>query len=144
METSKTPAQAEILEYSSPITSTTAAPPLAPEGAPVKGTPEEASAETAPEGNGLPGSATPEPPTEPVQGQQGSQDTVAAPPPGQEALKRPGEPPSTPATVGPSERGIQPGSPAMLVRAGWRVAEVGLGLLLIGLIVAVVWTRRRG
>lgn len=139
-EANETPEQAQVLEQGDLITGTMAAPPMMLQVAPESGTPEE----TAPE--------------QPSEKAFGSQDPASTPIPEEQAAEQPGETPLAmaplpdtlageplrePRTAEPAERGALPGWPAQLARAGWRVAEVGLGLLLAGLIVAMVWVRRR-
>ena len=157
-ETDETARPARVMEGGGPITSTTTAFPMTAEEAPIKGMPAEAAPETEAEGNVLPGGTPPGLPDVPLLGQQGTQDTVTAPGVEEQSQGPPAEtplamvpPPATqadeplrePKTAESPEQEILPGWPALLARAGWRVAEVGLGLLLVGLIVAVVWVRRR-
>jgi hypothetical protein len=37
----------------------------------------------------------------------------------------------------------RPAIPFPWTQAGWRIAEVGLGVLLVGLVIAMIWVRRR-
>jgi anti-sigma factor RsiW len=160
VEASETPEQAQILAQNNPITGTTTSPPMMAQVAPEPGTPQETTPETGPEGNVLPpGNATPEQTAEKA---FGAQEPAATPTPKEEKAEQPaetpltgaappptlageptGEPPREPGTAEATERGTMPGWSTQVARAGWRVAEVGLGLLLVGLIVAVVWMRRR-
>jgi hypothetical protein len=61
---------------------------------------------------------------------QEAPDQADEPLPEPERAESPGQ--DTPSTL-----------PTLLSRAGWRVAEVGLGILLVGLIVAILWRRRK-
>lgn len=126
-EASETPEQAQVLEQGDLITGTTDAPPMMLQAVPESGTPEEAA------------------PDQPGKEAFGSQDPAATPVPDEDAAEQPVEPPlaMAPPPDAPAERGALPGWHAQLARAGWRVAQVGLGLLLVGLIVAMVWVRRR-
>jgi hypothetical protein len=152
-EVGETVRPAEVMGGGGPVTDTATALPMMVEGAPAKVSPE-----ALPEGNAVPGEAPQGLPAVPSQGDQPAQESLTAPPPGGQAPQLTREPPlamAPPAepqeeaplvTATPAEspeRGARLMSPALLVRVGWRVAEVGLGLLLIGLIVAIAWGRRR-
>lgn len=133
------PEQVQVLEQGDLITGTMAAPPMMLQVAPEPGTPEEA----APEQPSAKAFGPQEPASTPTPEEQGVEQPVEtplamAPPPDTPA----GEPLREPRTEEPTQREALPGWHAQLSRAGWRVAEVGLGLLLVGLIVAIVWVRR--
>jgi hypothetical protein len=154
-EVSEKAQPAEVMGGGGPVTDTATALPMMVEGAPDKASPEALS-----EGVAVPGEV-PLPQAlsaVPSQDDQPAQETRIAPLPGEQVTQQTGEPPlamAPPAepqeeeplvavaTTEPQERGIRSVSPTLLARAGWRVAEVGLGLLLIGLIVAIAWGRRR-
>jgi anti-sigma factor RsiW len=146
---------AEVMGEGGPVTDTATALPMMVEAAPDKAAPE-----ALPEGNGVLGEAPlpQELPAVPTQDEQPAQEILTAPPPEEQALEPTGEPPlamAPPAepqeeeppiavaTVESPERGARWMSPELLARVGWRVAEVGLGLLLLGLVVTIVWLRRR-
>jgi hypothetical protein len=136
-EASETFEQAQVMEQGDLITGTTDAPPMMLQVAPESGTPEE------------------QVPEQPSAKAFGSQDAATTPVPDEQGAEQPAEPPLAmappPDTLASeplrepkaAERGALPGWHAQLARAGWRVAEVGLGLLLVGLIVTMVWVRRR-
>jgi anti-sigma factor RsiW len=134
-----TPEQAQVLQKSERVTDTTAAAPMMLQSVPISSTVEEAAPEAAPEKSVLSEDATPDQVAERAVEPSGETPLAMAPP----AVAQEEAPLDRLATAAPSERGMRALSPALLTRAGWRVAEIGLGLLLVGLIVAVVWVRRR-
>jgi hypothetical protein len=152
------------MEGGGPVTGTAMAMPMTVDGTPVEkveGTPvESAPLVGAPKpgtgGNVVEGGTPSGLPEVPELVQPGAQDTVIATAPDaeQEDQAPPlamAPPPDTvaeesqrePRTAESPEPKSVPGLPTLLTRVGWRVAEIGLGILLVGLVVAVIWGRRR-
>jgi anti-sigma factor RsiW len=142
--------QPKAMRVEAPVTGTTSELPMA-----VK---EESSAapESPSQGNVIPEGTSPGLPPPPPLAQQVPETTV---PPAAEqgqpqeqgtplamapkATTQADEPLPEPERAESPERDTSSTLPELLSRAGWRVAEVGLGLLLVGLIGAILWRRRQ-
>jgi hypothetical protein len=148
----------EMMGGGGPPTGTKTLPPMTVDETPVKGLPAETAPERGDQGNVLPDGTPPSTPdiqqleqqvppegTTTTGAQEQHQETPAetplamAPPSDIRASEQSREP----GIVETPRQEISPNWPALLARAGWRVAEVGLGLLLLGLIVFMVWERHR-
>lgn len=150
--------QVDSLQGNAPVTGTTAPPPMMLKGAPTEGTPPDKDAQAGDEGYALSKSVTPESPAETETEQLRALDAETAPPPDVQApepieetpmamalppVAQEGDSPDTPTTIEPAGRGMRSSLRARWMSSGWRLAEVGLGLLLAGLIVAVLWVRHK-
>jgi anti-sigma factor RsiW len=149
VETGKTAQPVTVMGGGGPVTGTTTAQPMVVEVAP-----STSPVAPPPEGNVVP-QGTAELVPEPSLGQQvpGEQDveTVEKAPDLRQhggtplAMAPPVAPPLDQADRQTDEglRETQSRLPLIVARLGWRVAEVGLGLLMVGLIVVLIWRRRR-
>jgi hypothetical protein len=136
-----------------PITDTARDLPLT-----IEGMPEKTPPGAPPESDALPQETPLGLQAEPSHKQQVPDDTIVSPmedkqdPQQSEATPLTMAPPAVgqgidqpdvPATAEPSQPGIRSVLPVMLARVGWRIAEIGLGILMIGLIIALVWVHRQ-
>jgi anti-sigma factor RsiW len=149
--------QAQSLQADAPVTGTTAPPPMMGKDASPEGTPPDKDVRAGDEGRALSKGVTPESPVERESKEPVARDAETVLPPDEQAPEPIEETPMAMALppaakeqealdepeTGFAGQGMRSGLLARWMSSGWRWAEVGLGLLLIGLIVVVIWVRRK-